>query len=130
MQLPEDKHAILRIMARPNDVNPAGDVFGGWLMSQCDIAGAIAATRIAGGRVVTVAVKDFLFLQPVFVGDICSLYVDISKIGTTSVTTEIEVLAERGLVSGEPEVIKVATATIAYVHINQLRQPIAITNKA
>ena len=127
MQLPEDKHAILRIMARPNDVNPAGDVFGGWLMSQCDIAGAIAATRVAGGRVVTVAVKEFLFLQPVFVGDICSLYVDITKIGNTSVTTEIEVLVERGLVSGEPEVIKVATAIIAYVHINKKREPIPIS---
>lgn len=127
MNLPENKHAILRIMARPQDVNTAGDIFGGWLMSQCDIAGAIAATRVAGGRVVTVAVKEFLFLEPVFVGDICSLYVDIIKTGNTSVTTAIEVFVERGLISGHPEVFKVATADIVYVHIDQDRQPKFIT---
>jgi acyl-CoA thioesterase YciA len=127
MNLPENKHAILRIMARPQDVNTAGDIFGGWLMAQCDIAGAIAATRVAAGRVVTVAVKEFLFLEPVFVGDICSLYVDISKTGNTSVTTAIEVFVERGLTSGHPKVIKVANADIVYVHIDQDRQPKLIT---
>lgn len=128
MELPKQEHAILRVMARPNDVNPAGDIFGGWMMSQCDIAGAIAASRIAGGRVVTVAVKEFLFLAPVFVGDICSIYARDTKVGNTSVTCGIEVLVERGLISGKSDVIKVATAVISYVHINADRKPTPINN--
>ncbi len=125
-KLPDEKHAILRIMARPNDVNTSGDIFGGWLMSQCDIAGGIIANRIAGGRVVTVAVKEFLFIAPVLVGDVCSIYANNTKMGTTSITTEIEVLVERGLASGEPDIIKVASAVISYVHINAERQPTPI----
>lgn len=119
--LPKE-HAILRIMARPNDVNVAGDIFGGWLMSQCDIAGGIIASRKAGGRVVTVAVKDFQFLAPVLVSDIVSIYAHDVKIGTTSVTISIEVFSERRH-HGQEHIIKVATAEIVYVHINDNRQP-------
>lgn len=126
MTLPSDQHAILRIMARPSDVNVAGDIFGGWLMSQCDIAGGIVASGIAGGRVVTIAVKEFLFLAPVLVGDIVSIYAKDHKVGRTSVTIHIEVLVERGLTQGEPETVKVASAVITYVHIDAQRQPIAI----
>jgi acyl-CoA thioesterase YciA len=123
-QLP-DEHAILRIMARPNDVNVAGDIFGGWMMSQCDIAGGIVASRKAGGRVVTVAVKDFRFLAPVLVSDIVSIYADDIRIGTTSITLAINVFVERR-VDGEEQIIKVATAEIVYVHIDGQRQPAPI----
>ncbi|WP_273149125.1 acyl-CoA thioesterase [Methylophaga thiooxydans] len=123
--LPEE-HAILRIMARPNDVNVAGDIFGGWLMSQCDIAGGIIASRKAGGRVVTVAVKDFQFLAPVLVSDIVSIYAHDVQIGTTSVTIGIEVFSERRQ-AGQEQSIKVATALIVYVHIDDHRQPMPIS---
>jgi acyl-CoA thioesterase YciA len=124
-QLP-DEHAILRIMARPNDVNVAGDVFGGWLMSQCDIAGSIVARRRAGGRVVTVAVKEFLFIAPVLVGDIVSIYAREKKVGTTSITIDIEVLVERPLEADAP-ILLVAAAEISYVHIDHNRKPTAIS---
>lgn len=120
-----DEHAILRIMARPNDVNVAGDIFGGWLMSQCDIAGGIVASRRAGGRVVTVAVKDFRFLAPVLVSDIVSIYARDVRIGNTSVTIAIEVFSERRQ-SGEEQILKVATAEVVYVHIDDARQPAPI----
>lgn len=120
-----DEHAILRIMARPNDVNVAGDIFGGWMMSQCDIAGGIIASRRAGGRVVTVAVKDFRFIAPVLVSDIVSIYAHDINVGTTSVTIAIEVFVERRQ-SGEEQILKVATAEIVYVHINDERQPTPI----
>lgn len=123
-QLP-DEHAILRIMARPNDVNVAGDIFGGWMMSQCDIAGGIIASRRAGGRVVTVAVKDFRFLAPVLVSDIVSIYAHDVKVGNTSVTIAIEVYVERRQ-SGKEHILKVASAEIVYVHINDDREPTAI----
>lgn len=123
-QLP-DEHAILRIMARPNDVNVAGDIFGGWMMSQCDIAGGIIASRRAGGRVVTVAVKDFRFLAPVLVSDIVSIYAHDVKVGNTSVTIAIEVYVERRQ-SGKEHILKVASAEIVYVHINDNREPTAI----
>lgn len=123
-QLPDD-HAILRIMARPNDVNVAGDIFGGWMMSQCDIAGGIVASRKAGGRVVTVAVKDFRFLAPVLVSDIVSIYAEDIRLGTTSVTIAIDVFVERRQ-AGQEQIIKVATAEIVYVHIDAQRQPTAI----
>jgi acyl-CoA thioesterase YciA len=120
-----DEHAILRIMARPNDVNVAGDIFGGWLMSQCDIAGGIKASRRAGGRVVTVAVKDFRFIAPVLVSDIVSIYAHDVRVGTSSVTIDIEVFVERRL-QGKEVILKVATAEIVYVHIDDARQPAPI----
>ena len=120
-ELPED-HAILRIMARPNDVNVAGDIFGGWLMSQCDIAGGIVASRRAGGRVVTVAVKDFRFIAPVLVSDIVSIYARETRVGNTSVTVGIEVYVERRI-AGVEQIINVSTAEIVYVHIDNERKP-------
>ncbi|EGL55774.1 MAG: hotdog domain-containing protein [Pseudomonadota bacterium] len=128
MELPQDKHAVLRIMARPSDVNIAGDIFGGWLMSQCDIAGGIYASRLAGGRVVTVAVNNFQFIAPVLVADIVSIYVDTIRIGTTSITVKVTVLIERR--DGKNETtMKVAEADIVYVHIDENRQPAAITQE-
>ena len=84
--LPAGKMPELRVMPAPADANVYGDVFGGWIMSQVDIAGSLPATRRANGRVATVAVNSFLFKQPVFVGDLLSFYADIVKTGNTSVT--------------------------------------------
>src|SRR5690606_16257538 len=110
---PPERHAILRVMPQPSDANIHGDVFGGWIMSQVDIAGAILATRRAAGRVATVAVNAFTFKQPVFVGDLVSFYVEITKVGTTSITVSVEVYAERKRL--EFEVVKVTEATLTYV---------------
>ena len=85
----------LRVMPMPSDANIHGDVFGGWIMAQVDIAGAIIAARRANGRVATIAVNSFLFKQPVFVGDLLSFYVELVKVGNTSVTVYVEVYAER-----------------------------------
>lgn len=109
----DDKHAILRVVPMPSDANMYGDVFGGWIMSQVDIAGSILAARRANGRVATVAVNAFTFTQPVFVGDLLSFYVDIIKTGRTSITVSVEVYAERQRL--QHEVVKVTEATLTYV---------------
>ena len=103
----------LRVMPMPADTNPKGDVFGGWIASQVDIAGAVPATRRARGRVATIAVNSFLFKQPVSVGDIVSFYARIVAEGRTSITIEVEVYAERH--PEKPVVVKVTEATLTYV---------------
>ncbi len=85
LQLPQ-KSCALRVVPQPSDANVHGDVFGGWIMAQVDIAGSIPASRRANGRVATIAVNSFVFKQPVFVGDLLSFYADIVKTGNTSVT--------------------------------------------
>jgi len=107
-------------MPMPKDANLHGDVFGGWIMAQVDIAGAVPARRRAGGRVATVAVNAFVFKQPVFVGDLLSFYADIVKIGRTSITIEVEVYAERQRQGGE--VVKVTEATLTYVATDNNRR--------
>ena len=126
--MPPQSVPALRTLAMPADANPNGDIFGGWLMSQCDIAGGIYASRLAGGRVVTVAVNNFQFIAPVLVADIVSIYVDTIRIGTTSITVKVTVLIERR--DGKNETtMKVAEADIVYVHIDENRQPAAITQE-
>src|SRR6267142_5410573 len=93
--LPKDKQPALRVMPMPGDANQNGDIFGGWIMAQVDIAGGTVAGRIARGRVATVAVKEFVFKQPVQIGDLVSFYVDLVKVGNTSITVRVEVFAER-----------------------------------
>lgn len=115
-----DKHAVLRVMPQPSDANIHGDVFGGWIMSQVDIAGSIPATRRAAGRVATVAVNSFTFKHPVFVGDLVSFYAEITRVGTTSITVSVEVYAERQRL--ELEAVKVTEATLTYVATDELRQ--------
>jgi len=118
-----DRHATLRIAPMPRDTNAAGDVFGGWLMSQVDVAGAIVAARRAQGRVVTVAVNAFHFKEPVFVTDVVSFYAGVVKVGTTSITIDVEVWSERGLRSPTPGVaVKVTEATLTYVAIDDQRR--------
>jgi acyl-CoA thioesterase YciA len=105
----------------PADSNMHGDVFGGWIMSQVDIAGGITAGRRANGRVVTVAVNSFLFKQPVHVGDVVTFYTVVVRVGTTSITVFVEVFAER--VSQRGEIIKVTEATLSFVAIGADKRP-------
>jgi acyl-CoA thioesterase YciA len=119
--LPTDHQPAIRILAMPTDTNATGDIFGGWLMSQVDIAGSIEAFRQAKGRIVTVAVNEFRFLQPVYVGDLISLYTRLIKIGTTSIRIHVTAFAERN--RGKDECHKVAEAEITYVAIDENRQP-------
>ena len=121
--LPENKHPTLRLVPMVKDTNAAGDVFGGWVMSQVDIAGSIVAVRRAKGRVVTVAVNAFHFVAPVFVNDLVSFYAKIVKVGTTSITVDVEVYAERSLRTPSPgEVVKVTEAVLTYVAVDEKRQ--------
>lgn len=119
-----DAHPTLRLLTRPLDTNAAGDIFGGWIMSQVDVAGAIVASRHAQGHVVTVAVNSFHFKKPVFVGDIISCYANITKVGNTSITVFVEVYAERR--PKNTEVIKVTEATLTYVAVDQNRNPVSV----
>ncbi|MEO9062872.1 MAG: acyl-CoA thioesterase [Burkholderiaceae bacterium] len=111
----------LRMVPMPSDANIHGDVFGGWIMAQVDVAGAQPAARRANGRVATVAVNSFLFKNPVLVGDLLSFYAEIVKVGTTSVTVKVEVFAERNRLDGE--VVKVTEATLTYVATDNDRKP-------
>ncbi|HEV3106606.1 MAG TPA: acyl-CoA thioesterase [Trinickia sp.] len=119
-QLPQ-KSCALRVVPQPSDANVHGDVFGGWIMAQVDIAGSIPASRRANGRVATVAVNCFIFKQPVFVGDLLSFYADIVKTGNTSVTVSVEVYAQRMRLADE--VVKVTEAQLTYVATDQERRP-------
>jgi acyl-CoA thioesterase YciA len=107
---------VLRVMPMPADVNAAGDIFGGWVMAQADIAGAIPAMRRARGRIATVAVNSFLFKQPISVGDVVSFYAKIVNTGRTSITVDVQVFAERN--PAHPIVVKVTEATLTYVCLN------------
>jgi acyl-CoA thioesterase YciA len=119
-----DGMPTLRVMPMPSDANVHGDVFGGWIMAQVDIAGALPAVRRANGRVGTVAVNSFVFKQPVFVGDLLSFYAKIVKTGTTSITVNVEVFAERNRL--QSEVVKVTEATLTYVATDDQRRPRAL----
>ena len=108
-------------MPMPADANQNGDIFGGWIMAQVDIAGGTVAGRMARGRVATVAVKEFMFKQPVQIGDLLSFYVEVKRIGNTSITVTVEVYAERR--PENPRVVKVTEATLTYVAIDATGQP-------
>lgn len=115
VELPKDKQPTLRLKTLPNDANAKGDIFGGWLMSQIDIAAAIVAAQRAKGPVVTVAVKQLTFLKSLFVYDIVSFYPKVVSVGKTSITVEIEVYAQRNP-AGE-EIVKISDATLVYVAV-------------
>jgi acyl-CoA thioesterase YciA len=120
-KLPEGKQPALRVMPMPADANQNGDIFGGWIMAQVDIAGGTAAGRIARGRIATVAVNSFVFKQPVLIGDVLSFYADVVRVGNTSVTVNVEVFAERK--PSDPKVVKVTEATLTYVAIDASGRP-------
>jgi acyl-CoA thioesterase YciA len=119
-QLPEGMPQ-LRVMPMPSDANLHGDVFGGWIMAQVDLAGSLPAARRAKGRVATVSVNSFTFRQPVFIGDLLSFYAHIIKVGNTSITVNVEVYAERNL--QQSEIVKVTEATLTYVATGEDRKP-------
>jgi acyl-CoA thioesterase YciA len=112
------------MVATPTDTNASGDVFGGWIMAQVDIAGAVAAYRRARGRVVTVAVNAFQFHHPVYVGDLVSFYAQVVRVGTTSLTVEVAVFAERDIGGAEPEHVcqRVTEASLTYVAVDDHRR--------
>jgi acyl-CoA thioesterase YciA len=116
-----DRIPTLRVVPMPADSNMHGDVFGGWIMSQVDIAGGITASRRANGRVATVAVNSFLFKQPVYVGDVVTFYTEVIRIGNTSIAVRVEVFAER--VRQRGEIIKVTEATLSFVAIGADKKP-------
>ena len=113
----------LRTIAMPADANPAGDIFGGWVLAQMDLAGGIVAHRRAQGRAATVAVAGMTFHLPVFIGDEVSCYAEIVKIGRTSITVKIDTWVRRNL---EGERIKVTEGTFTYVAIGPDRKPRAV----
>lgn len=117
-----DRQPMLRVVPRPADTNGSGDIFGGWIMAQVDVAGAITAVRRARGRVVTVAVNAFQFRKPVYLGDVVSFYAEIVRVGTTSITVDVAVYAERRAfqqAGGDVEVVKVTEAVLTYVAIDE-----------
>lgn len=122
-QLP-DRPPTLRMLATPTDTNAAGDIFGGWIMAQVDIAGAVAAYRRAHGRVVTVAVNAFQFHHPVYVGDLVSFYAHVVSVGRTSLTVAVEVFVERDRGDTAPAHIcqRVTEATLTYVAVDADRR--------
>jgi len=116
-----DKQPALRVVPMPADANQNGDIFGGWVMSQVDIAGSIPAARRARGRVATVAVNSFVFRQPVLIGDLVSFYADITREGKTSITVAVEVYAQRN--PTEVVCVKVTEASLTYVAVGTDRRP-------
>jgi acyl-CoA thioesterase YciA len=120
-QLPSDEMPTLRVMAQPADANIHGDVFGGWIMAQVDIAGSIPAAQRANGRVATVAVNSMVFREPVFVGDLLSLYTRVIRTGRTSITVEVTVFAHRMRLLADT--VKVTEATLTYVATGNDRRP-------
>ncbi|KAF1043957.1 MAG: putative acyl-CoA thioester hydrolase [Xylophilus sp.] len=119
--LPADLELVLKVIPQPRDCNANGDIFGGWVMAQVDLAGSVIPARYARGRMATVAVKEFIFKQPVRVGDILSFYGALERVGRTSVTVRIEVFAERFADQGR--YIKVTEATLTYVAIDAQGRP-------
>jgi len=121
LALPKNRVPALRVVPMPADANHNGDIFGGWIMAQVDVAGGIVAGRVARGRVATVSVNAFVFKQPVQIGDVLSFYADVVKTGNTSVTVNVEVYAERG--RAETRIVKVTEATLTYVAIDPQGRP-------
>jgi len=115
------REPTLRMVAMPSDCNYTGDVFGGWIMGQVDIAGSIPAVHRARGKVVTVAVNSFVFKQPLFMGDMVSFYARIVKVGRTSLTVDVEVYAQRD--PERPICVKVTEAMLTYVAVDEDRKP-------
>jgi acyl-CoA thioesterase YciA len=120
LSLPTDKEVALRVIPMPADANANGDIFGGWIMSQVDLAGSIPAHRRARGRIATVAVNQFVFKQPVQIGDVVSFYAAVTRVGRTSITVEVEVFSER---ERGTKVVKVTEAELTYVAIGADRKP-------
>ncbi len=121
VELPKDKELVLKVIPMPGDCNANGDIFGGWVMAQVDLAGSVVPARYVNGRMATVAVNEFIFKQPVRVGDILSFFSEITRIGNTSITVSVEVFAERFRSQGK--YVKVTQASLTYVAIDDDGKP-------
>ena len=121
LALPTDRDLVMRVMPMPADANANGDIFGGWIMAQVDLAGAVLPMRIAKGRIATVAVNEFIFKQAVSIGDLLSFYAHVVRVGRTSITVRVEVYAERN--PAQLRVVKVTEANLTYVAIDRDGQP-------
>lgn len=121
VQLPVDQELVLKVIPMPGDCNANGDIFGGWVMAQVDLAGSVLPARYTQGRMATVAVNEFIFKQPVRVGDILSFFSKVSRIGRTSITVKVEVYAERYRSQGN--YTKVTEASLTYVAIDDQGRP-------
>ena len=121
LALPGDRQLVMRVMPMPADANGNGDIFGGWIMAQVDVAGAVLPARIAKGRIATVAVNQFVFKQPVSISDLLSFYAKVERVGRTSVTVNVEVYAERN--PADLHVVKVTEANLTYVAIDLQGRP-------
>ncbi len=121
VELPTDKELVLKVIPMPADCNANGDIFGGWVMAQVDLAGSVVPARYVDGRMATVAVNQFIFKQPVRVGDILSFFSCVTRIGNTSITVQVEVYAERFRSQGR--YIKVTEASVTYVAIDDFGKP-------
>ncbi|NML13373.1 acyl-CoA thioesterase [Azohydromonas caseinilytica] len=119
--LPTDKELVLRVIPMPSDVNASGDVFGGWVMAQVDLAGAVLPARRAQGRIATIAVKEFVFKQPVRVGDLLSFYAEIVHVGRSSMTVDVGVYSQPLHDAGK--VLKVTEAVLTYVAVDEQGRP-------
>jgi acyl-CoA thioesterase YciA len=126
--LPLDKELVLKVIPMPADCNANGDIFGGWVMAQVDLAGSVVPARYTQGRMATVAVNEFIFKQPVRVGDILSFFSAVTRIGRTSITVKVEVYAERYNTQGN--YIKVTEALVTYVAIDDQGKPREIPKTA
>lgn len=125
--LPDDAELVLKVIPMPADCNQSGDIFGGWVMAQVDLAGAVLPARYVNGRIATVAVNEFIFKQPVKVGDILSFFSSITRVGNTSITVKVEVFAERFSMQGV--YLKVTEANVTYVAIDSNGKPKPIQRK-
>ena len=119
--LPTDKELVLKVIPMPADCNANGDIFGGWVMAQVDLAGSVVPARYVDGRMATVAVNQFIFKQPVRVGDILSFFAEVTRIGNTSITVQVEVYAER--FRSQKKYVKVTEASLTYVAIDDVGKP-------
>ena len=119
--LPTDKELVLKVIPMPADCNANGDIFGGWVMAQVDLAGSVVPARHVDGRMATVAVNQFIFKQPVRVGDILSFFAEVTRIGNTSITVQVEVYAER--FRSQKRYVKVTEASLTYVAIDDFGKP-------
>jgi len=121
VQLPKDEKLVLKVIPMPGDLNANGDIFGGWVMAQVDLAGAVMAAPYANGRMATVAVNEFIFKQPVRLGDVLSFFGKLVRIGRTSITVKIEVYAEH--IAAQGKYTKVTEASLTYVAIDDQGKP-------
>ena len=124
LQLPKDEELVLKVIPMPADCNANGDIFGGWVMAQVDLAGSVLPARYSRGRMATVAVNEFVFKHPVRVGDILSFFSKVTRMGRTSITVKVEVYAERYRTQGQ--YIKVTEASLTYVAIDDDGKPTEI----